>query len=175
MNAPLDSDLVGLSFCLDVLPSAPYRTVHPRFDRHEEWAMLAKRAERTVSSDDGPLDTLIGLNTFFEGTLKADNGVRIEGAFAGELFCSGSLTITASASVHADIEGMDVYVNGIVCGMVCAERVTLDREARLTGDIYTQTLSISEGALFSGSSAPLEEGTRDEQDGPGPEERLASS
>ncbi|MBT4502924.1 MAG: polymer-forming cytoskeletal protein [Gemmatimonadetes bacterium] len=134
--------------------------------------MLAKRTERTLSSDDGPLDTLIGLNTFFEGTLKADNGVRIEGAFAGELFCSGSLTITASASVHADIEGMDVYINGIVCGMVCAERVALDREARLTGDLYTQTLSISEGALFSGSSAPLEEGTQDEQNGQGPEERL---
>ena len=134
--------------------------------------MLAKKVKGTLSGDDGPLDTLIGLNTFFEGTLKADNGVRIEGAFAGELFCSGSLTITASASVHADIEGMDVYINGIVCGMVCAERVALDREARLTGDLYTQTLSISEGALFSGSSAPLEEGTQDEQNGQGPEERL---
>jgi cytoskeletal protein CcmA (bactofilin family) len=137
--------------------------------------MLAKRAKTAISGDEGPLDTLIGLGTSFEGTLKADNGVQIEGTFKGELFCSGRLTITASANVRADIEGMDVYINGIVRGTVCAERIVLDREGRLVGDIYTQTLSISEGALFSGSSAPLEEGTRDEKNGRRPEERLVSS
>jgi len=126
------------------------------------------------NEEERTLDTMLGPGSFFEGTLKAEKSVRIEGTFKGELFCSGSLILTASSRVEARIEGMDVYLNGIVRGPVCAERVKLDRKARLTGDLHTQTLSIVEGAIFHGHSQPLEE-KADDQSRDTPERRLLSS
>jgi len=127
------------------------------------------------NEEERTLDTMLGPGTFFEGTMKAEKSVRIEGAFKGELFCSGFLMITESSRVEAQIEGMDVYINGIVRGTVGAKRVRLDREARLIGDIYTQKLSIVEGAIFHGRSQPLEEGEADDQSRDTPERRLLSS
>ena len=129
---------------------------------------------KAVSNGDSSLNTIVGAGTVFEGTMKAENGVRIDGGFKGELFCSGLLTISQSSEVDAQIEGMEVYINGFVRGMVCAEKVALDSGARLIGDLYTDTLSIAEGAVFHGKSMPLEESARNKQDGQAPESRLVS-
>jgi len=120
------------------------------------------------------LDTMLGPGSFFEGTLKAEKSVRVEGTFRGELFGSGFLVLTASSRVEAQIDGMDVSINGIVRGTVGAEKVKLDRKARLIGDLYTQALSIVEGAIFHGRSKPLE-GEADDQSRDTPEIRLLSS
>ena len=136
---------------------------------------MNKSSVKAVSNGDSSLNTIVGAGTVFEGTMKAENGARIDGGFKGELFCSGLLTISQSSEVDAQIEGMEVYINGFVRGTVCAERVTLDSEARLIGDLYTGTLSISEGAVFHGKSMPLEERARNEQNGQAPESHLVSS
>jgi len=103
------------------------------------------------------LDTLIGAGTLVEGTLKAEKSVHIEGFFQGELFCSGTLRMNSSSEVDAQIEGMDIYINGTVRGTVSGERVELDRQACLIGDLYTRTLVMAEGALFHGRSLDMEE------------------
>ena len=108
------------------------------------------------NEEERTLDSFLGPGSFFEGTLKAEKSVRVEGTFRGELFCSGYLVLTESSRVEAQIDGMDVSINGIVRGTVGAERVRLDRKARLIGDLYTQALSIVEGAIFHGRSQPLE-------------------
>jgi len=120
------------------------------------------------NEEERTLDSFLGPGSFFEGTLKAEKSVRVEGTFRGELFCSGYLVLTESSRVEAQIDGMDVSINGIVRGTVGAERVRLDRKARLIGDLYTQALSIVEGAIFHGRSQPLE-GAQDESSA---EERL---
>jgi len=101
------------------------------------------------------LGTLIGEGTFFEGTLKTEKGVRIDGIFKGELTCSGVLIINQSGEVDARIEGMDIYINGTVHGTVSGRRVELDCQACLIGDVHTRTLAISEGALFNGRSMDM--------------------
>ena len=121
--------------------------------------MLGKKENGAVNGNGQTLNTIIGRGTFFEGTMKVENSVRIDGEFKGELTCSGVLTISQSGEAYAHLEGKDIYINGIVRGTVRAEKVRLDAQARFIGDIYADALSVSEGAIFHGScSMDSEEG-----------------
>ena len=108
--------------------------------------MLRKKENNSVAGN-GQLNTIIGRGTVFEGVMKVDNSVRIDGTFKGELTCSGALTISQSGEAYAELEGRDIYINGIVR----AEKVRLDSHARFIGDVYASALSVSEGAVFHGS------------------------
>lgn len=112
--------------------------------------MLSKK-ETGTSTSGQTLNTIIGRGTLFEGTMKVENSVRIDGIFKGELTCSGALTIGQAGEVYAHLEGKDIYINGVVRGTVRAERVRLDAQARFIGDIYAKALAVSEGAVFHGS------------------------
>ena len=115
--------------------------------------MLGKRENGSANGGGQTLNTIIGRGTIFEGVMKVDNSVRIDGIFKGELSCSGALTISQSGEAYAHLEGKDIYINGIVRGTVRAEKVRLDSQARFIGDVYTGVLSVSEGAVFHGSCA----------------------
>ena len=121
--------------------------------------MLGKKENGVVNGNGQTLNTIIGRGTLFEGTMKVENSVRIDGVFKGELTCSGALTISQSGEAYAHLEGKDIYINGIVRGTVRAEKVRLDAQARLIGNVYADALSVSEGAIFHGScSMDSEEG-----------------
>ncbi len=113
--------------------------------------MLGKKVNNSVAGNGQTLNTIIGRGTIFEGVINVDNSVRIDGTFKGELTCSGALTISQSGEAFADLEGHDIYINGIVRGTIRAEKVRLDSQARFIGDVYASALSVSEGAVFHGS------------------------
>jgi len=113
--------------------------------------MLGKKVNNSVAGNGQTLNTIIGRGTIFEGVINVDNSVRIDGTFKGELTCSGALTISQSGEAYADLEGHDIYINGIVRGTIRAEKVRLDSQARFIGDVYASALSVSEGAVFHGS------------------------
>ena len=120
--------------------------------------MLGKKDNGVIAGGGQTLNTIIGRGTFFEGTMKVENSVRVDGVFKGELTCSGALTVSQSGEAYAHLEGKDIYINGIVRGTVHAEKVRLDSQARFIGDIYANALSVSEGAIFHGScSMDIEE------------------
>ncbi len=113
--------------------------------------MLGKKENGALASGGQTLNTIIGRSTLFEGKMEVENSVRIDGVFKGELTCSGALTISQSGEAYAEIEGKDIYINGVVRGTVRADKVRLDSQARFIGDIHASELSISEGAIFHGS------------------------
>ena len=110
--------------------------------------MLGKKDENGGGET---LNTIVGRGTLFEGVMKVDNSVRIDGTFKGELSCSGTLTIGQSGEAHAQLDGREVYINGVVHGNVRGDKVRLDSQARVVGDINSNALSISEGAVFQGN------------------------
>ena len=117
--------------------------------RRTDKAMLGKKEETGGGGE--TLNTIVGRGTLFEGVMKVDNSVRIDGTFKGELSCSGTLTIGQSGEAHAQLDGRDVYINGVVHGNVRGDKVRLDSQARVVGDITSNALSISEGAVFQGN------------------------
>ena len=114
--------------------------------------MLGKKNDGGISGNGQTLNTIIGRGTVFEGKMKVDNSVRVDGSFKGELSCTGSLTISQTGDVDAQLEGKDIYVNGQVHGKLRAEKVRLDSQARFVGDIEAAALQIAEGAVFHGRS-----------------------
>jgi len=112
--------------------------------------MLGKKETTATVGSGQTLNTIIGRGTVFEGVIRVENSVRIDGTFKGELICSGALTIGQSGQVYAQLQGQEVYLNGVVRGRIQAEKVRLDSQARFIGDITTSDLGIAEGAVFHG-------------------------
>jgi cytoskeletal protein CcmA (bactofilin family) len=82
----------------------------------------------------------------FEGVLHFD------GHSVGNIrSVGGALVVTKRGIVDADIEVCVAVINGAVTGNITAtERVLLDTEARVKGQIITRLLSVKPGALFEG-------------------------
>ena len=115
--------------------------------------MLGNKKKGVSTSSNGQaLNTIIGRGSHFEGKLTVDNSVRIDGVFKGELICSGELTISQSGEADATLmQCKDAYIDGVVNGTVRADKVRLDTQSRFTGDVYTDSFTVSEGAIFHGS------------------------
>ena len=63
----------------------------------------------------------------------------------------GTLVLTKRGRIEADINVRVAIINGWVTGDITAsERVVLESEARVTGQIYTPALSVRLGAIFDG-------------------------
>ena len=110
-----------------------------------------KKKGASAASNGQALNTIIGRGSCFEGKLTVDNSVRIDGVFKGELTCTGELTISQSGEADAQLQCKDAYIDGTVSGSVRADKVRLDTQSRFTGDVYTDSFSVAEGALFHGS------------------------
>lgn len=134
--------------------------------------MLGRKENGATNGSGQPLNTIIGSGTLFEGTMKVDNSVRIDGIFKGELSCTGTLTISQSGEAYAQIEGVEIYINGIVRGTVKAEKIRLDSQARFVGDVNTSSLSVSEGAVFHGNCVMETDAESEETEGQEPAKLL---
>jgi len=95
--------------------------------------------------------TILGDGTSFEGSITVPHSIRIDGYFKGRIDTSEVLTIGSTGVVEADIIARSAVVGGKVVGnMTVHDRVELDANASLIGDLSTKDLIISEGAVFHG-------------------------
>jgi cytoskeletal protein CcmA (bactofilin family) len=100
------------------------------------------------------VDTIIGKETEFKGTIKSHGVLRIDGRVEGEIIHQGDLVVGAGGVVVANLHARNVTIAGEVKGNVDADgRLDLVASARLTGDVRVNHLVIEEGAIFLGTSA----------------------
>lgn len=98
------------------------------------------------------IDTIIGKDTVFQGTINATGTVRIDGEFKGEIKAKGDLIIGDAGRVEATVEARNVLVSGHLRGNIQATgKVDLASTARLFGDMRVKNLLIEEGAIFKGN------------------------
>lgn len=108
-------------------------------------------------------------NTFFEspeldGELTFKEMLRINGYIAGSVSSpKGTLIVDSMARVDADVEVAVAVIGGMVNGDIIAyQRVEVGPEARINGNIWTQSIAIQPGAVFEGvcrmlqNNGPLE-------------------
>lgn len=97
------------------------------------------------------VDTIIGLSTSIEGTIRADGTLRINGHVTGELIISGSVIIGDSSTILGNIKAENVYIAGTVQGNITATgQMQLTSTARVIGDVDVKNIIIDEGAVFHG-------------------------
>jgi cytoskeletal protein CcmA (bactofilin family) len=100
----------------------------------------------------GEFPTVIGADARFKGELSFDKGVRIEGAFDGQITSKGTLHVAEGAKVAANIEASNVKVEGECKGnLLVSEKLHLLATAKMEGDLRTNRLEINDGAIFIGN------------------------
>ena len=102
---------------------------------------------------EGRIDTIVGKEAEFKGTLLSSGLIRIEGRFEGEIAHKGDIAIGESGLVHANIQARNLTVAGTITGNIdVSGKLELLPTAKVTGDIAVASLVIAEGALFKGTS-----------------------
>ena len=99
------------------------------------------------------VEKVLDVDATMQGTLafKDPVNLRINGSFEGTLDAKGTLTISETAIVKAEIRGETIIVAGRVYGNITAEReLKIMPPAHVTGNVTTPRLNILEGARLDG-------------------------
>ena len=95
--------------------------------------------------------SVIGKDLTIVGNAYSAGQVHVSGDFQGDIRCS-SIVIAEMSTVTGNIEADDIVINGNVIGTLNGKRVKLQAYSRVEGDIYHESLTIEEGAVFTGKS-----------------------
>lgn len=88
-----------------------------------------------------------------EGKIYSEGNMRIDGKVIGDVTVNGNLTLGESSEVKGDVRAMNVTLTGNIQGSVEAnEKVILEANSRLEGELTAKILVIEEGAKFDGKS-----------------------
>lgn len=113
-----------------------------------------KRSTTAVGSSvrNDQVETIIGKDTIFKGTISSNSGVRIDGQMEGEITTTSDVIIGQTGNAKATITARNTMIAGRVSGnMDIAEKLELAPTATLQGDIKVGILVIGEGAVFKGA------------------------
>src|SRR5580658_11150398 len=96
--------------------------------------------------------SILGPTLYFKGDLTAEEDLLIQGRVEGSITHTQRLTVGPQRTVKANIRAQLIIVEGTVDGDLTAEKSVFVKEtAKVCGNIYAPTVSIVEGANFSGS------------------------
>jgi cytoskeletal protein CcmA (bactofilin family) len=97
------------------------------------------------------IEVIIGPRATFNGQLRCDASVRLDGTVEGGLIeTPGNVLITETGRVMADITARTVSVAGAYKGTINADRVELLEGGRMWGTINVKSFLLDDGAHFHG-------------------------
>lgn len=110
--------------------------------------MFKKREELDYSN----VDTILGKDTEFSGSISGKGILRIDGKISGEIVQNGDIIVGDNGFVDASIKARHITVSGTVHGNIEASGLLkLLSSAKVFGDIKVLNLSIADGAIYKGS------------------------
>lgn len=84
----------------------------------------------------------------WEGKLRTDASVRIEGTISGEIEAGETVFIAKGSHARANVQARRVIVAGELEGQItCREQLVVEQSGRLEGKVSTKTIVILEGAV----------------------------
>lgn len=98
-------------------------------------------------------DTLIGEGTLFEGKIRTEASIRIEGTINGDIISSGDVIIGENGCANSNVTARDLVLAGQLNGDVEVRgKLTICASGVLNGNIAAQSLIIESGGVFNGNS-----------------------
>lgn len=96
--------------------------------------------------------SVLGPTLYFKGDLSAEEDLLIQGRVEGSVSHTQRLTVGPQGTVKADIRAQTIVVEGTVDGDLRADTsVVVKDSAKVRGNIFAPSVSILEGASFSGN------------------------
>jgi len=95
--------------------------------------------------------TVLGPGINWNGDLRGQGGVRIEGTLEGEIAVQGLVIIGETGRVTCKkLEADKVIVAGAVNGQILAKKLEIRSTGRIYGDVTAESFSTEEGAFLRG-------------------------
>ncbi|OGE73971.1 MAG: hypothetical protein A3I07_04080 [Candidatus Doudnabacteria bacterium RIFCSPLOWO2_02_FULL_42_9] len=97
-------------------------------------------------------DTVVSSSMRIEGELKSNGNISIDGVVHGKVQTSRDLMIGPNARIEADVNAANATIAGTIQGNVIVKGALMILETgKIIGNISCGTLSVREGAYFSGA------------------------
>jgi cytoskeletal protein CcmA (bactofilin family) len=97
------------------------------------------------------ITSVLGSGVIWHGSINGAGGVRIEGAFEGDIALRGMLVIGETGRVTCEnIRANAVIVAGAVRGNITTEKLEIRASGRVWGDVVTTAFVTEEGAFLRG-------------------------
>lgn len=98
------------------------------------------------------VNTVIGKDTIFKGTINGKGLIRIDGEAEGHILNKGDVIIGENGRVSVEMKARNITIAGRYEGDLIAEgRLELKRTATVAGTFKTNGLMIEDGAVISGN------------------------
>ncbi len=95
--------------------------------------------------------SVLGPGIIWKGNLRGSGGVRIEGAFEGDITVRGLIVVGETGRVTCEnLKANTVIVAGTVNGSITAEKLDIRSTGRVWGDVIVVALATEEGAFLRG-------------------------
>src|SRR5512137_2760223 len=97
------------------------------------------------------ITSVLGSGVIWHGSINGSGGVRIEGAFEGEIAMRGMLVVGETGRVTCEnIRANAVIVAGAVRGNITTQKLEIRASGRVWGDVVTTAFVTEEGAFLRG-------------------------
>ena len=106
---------------------------------------MAKNYEKSIRA-------FLGEGTEFKGVITFEGTVRVDGVLEGEVITDDTFIIGSAAKVKAYVKAGVVIVMGRMEGKIEAkEKCEVRVGSHVSGEIFTPSIYIEEGAVFEGT------------------------
>jgi cytoskeletal protein CcmA (bactofilin family) len=97
------------------------------------------------------ITSVLGAGLIWHGSINGSGGVRIEGAFEGEIALRGMLVVGETGRVTCqNVRANTVIVAGAVRGNITTQKLEIRASGRVWGDVITTAFVTEEGAFLRG-------------------------
>jgi cytoskeletal protein CcmA (bactofilin family) len=97
------------------------------------------------------ITSVLGSGIIWHGSINGSGGVRIEGAFEGEIAMRGMLVVGQTGRVTCqNVRANTVIVAGAVRGNITTQKLEIRATGRVWGDVVTTAFVTEEGAFLRG-------------------------
>jgi len=104
---------------------------------------------KTESRGGGGVLSIIAAGVSVKGDIATDGDLHIDGNVEGDIAC-GSIVQGADSRIAGTVKAKTARLAGTIEGTVDAPKLTIDRTARISGDVAYTELSIEAGAKVDG-------------------------
>ncbi len=115
---------------------------------------MFQKSESATSKSQPIQHSVLPVGTTLKGDLSSSGDITIEGTVDGNIKCR-FLTLSGQPTISGSAEAEVVHLCGSFTGELRANKVILQKNARMRGDIYQEVLEVQLGADFEGKVAPL--------------------
>ena len=118
--------------------------------------MLRMLRKKNRSASSVTFNTLIGKDTIFDGNIKCEGAIRIDGVVNGNIKSNDDIFIGETANIKGNLYANSVYISGTVEGNIYSKStIRFFSSGHMYGDVEAFSIITDEGAVFNGKCTTL--------------------